>query len=164
MCVCLLSKVSVPQRSLCIPEQERHRVSWALLKRTAGLHASVRERGGTSLLLTKVFFSAVDMSDTSNPCLFVVFISESLASNIATSAVVRWVCSLWPVAAVMRSSTVARPAKRKRGMNATETSVSVCQVGTRSRSICKTPTQTLYLTLPQSCRFCPKTHTFGLFQ
>lgn len=112
-----------------------------------------------------VFFSAVDMSDTSNPRLSVGFISEGLSSNIATSAVVRWVCSLWPVAAVMRSSTVARPAKRKRGMNATETSVSVCQVGTRSRSICETPTKTLYLTLPQSCRFCLKTkRTFGLFQ
>lgn len=63
-----------------------------------------------------------------------VFLSESNASNTAMSAAVQWVCSCRPVAAVVRSFTVARPAKQKRGMSATETSVSVCQVGTRSQS------------------------------
>ncbi len=75
----------------------------------------------------------------------VALISESLASNIAMSAAVRWVCSCRPVAAVVRSSTVARPAKPKHGTSATETSVSVHQVGTKSQPSFNTPTQSTLL-------------------
>lgn len=75
----------------------------------------------------------------------VVLISESLASNIAMSAAVQWVCSCRPVAAVARSSTVARPAKPKHGTSATETSVSVRQVGAKSQPTFNTPTQSTLL-------------------